>query len=220
MTNGPLPDEVVLLAYGIDGVARGTGGRTGYGVAGAVLLELTLADRIAVADRRVVVRQPASTGDPILDSVLGRIAAASKPRSPTAWVTALTKGALPPVLDRLVDAGVLRRVHDQVFWIFPRTRYPGQYDGVESPNRAAVRQRLRAAACGSRPTDPRTAALCALVSALGWERLTLPDLPAELVKARFEPIRQRLWPAEAVKEAIANQEAAATTSTITIASAG
>ena len=213
MTNVTLADEVALLAYDEDGSAHGMGAHLDVGLAGALLLELALARRIDVADGHVTVVDPAPTGDPLTDAALGRIAGDPKARRPKDWVNRLAKGARVAVLDRLVAAGVLARETGTTLWVFPRTRYPAS-SAVQPPAETDARQRMHAAVTGDGPVEPRTAALCALVSALGWERRIFPDLPHRQVTARLKQIRQAAWPAEAVRQAIEEVQAAVTAAVI------
>jgi hypothetical protein len=74
-----LPEDLVILAVG----AKPRGGpnngklpwRFCYGIRGAVLVALTLAGQVEVADGRIVVRSPAPLGDPDLDEALAGLAA-------------------------------------------------------------------------------------------------------------------------------------------------
>jgi hypothetical protein len=74
-----LPEDLVILAVG----AKPRGGpnngklprRFCYGIRGAVLVALTLAGRVEVADGRIVVRDSAPLGDPNLDEALAGLTA-------------------------------------------------------------------------------------------------------------------------------------------------
>jgi len=72
-------DDLVILAVG----AKPRGGpdngklpwRFRYGMRGAVLVTLTLAGRVEVADGHIVMRDPSPLGDPALDEALAGLAA-------------------------------------------------------------------------------------------------------------------------------------------------
>jgi len=201
-----LPEEFLLLAYDEDGTPLTDGTHLDNGLGGALLLELALNGRVDVADKRVVVLDPAPTGDSLTDEALDRIRD-DKPRKPGYWVTKLSKQARPRLLDKLVTEGVLTVEKDRVLWVFPRTKYPsasGEPPAVE----VAARERMRTAILGTGPVDPRTAALCALVAATDLDRKVLRDLDRRVVQARLKEIGEGAWAAEAVRKAIEEIQAA------------
>jgi hypothetical protein len=201
-----LPEEFLLLAYAEDGTPLTDGTHLDNGLGGALLLELALAGRVDVSDKRVVVLDPSPTGDPLTDEALTRIAA-DKPRKPGYWVTKLSKQARPRLLDKLVADGVLTVEKDKVLWVFPRTKYPSA-NGEPPAVEAAARERMRAAVLGSGPVDPPTAALCALVAATELDRKVLPDLDRKQLKTRLKEIGEGAWAADAVRKVIEEIQAA------------
>jgi hypothetical protein len=201
-----LPEEFLLLAYAEDGTPLTDGTHLDNGLGGALLLELALAGRVDVSDKRVVVLDPSPTGDPLADEALARIAA-DKPRKPGHWVTKLSKQARPRLLDKLVAEGVLTVEKDKVLWVFPRTKYPSA-NGEPPAVEVAARERMRAAVLGSGPVDPPTAALCALVAATELDRKVLPDLDRKQLKTRLKEIGEGAWAADAVRKVIEEIQAA------------
>src|SRR5688500_5350502 len=117
-----LADELALLAYDDDGSRKLGQPALGYGLAGALLIELALARRVDVVGKKVTVLDPAPVGRPLLDQALARIAD-DKPRKPAHWIEKLGKKLTEQVLDGLVAGGVLRREEDRVLLVFPRTRF-------------------------------------------------------------------------------------------------
>lgn len=209
-----LADEMVLLAYDDE---RGTLGVSGahldLGLGGALLLELVLADRIEVVGKRVRVRDAAPTGDPLVDEALRRIAAETRHRKPGHWVPKLAKGTRAQVLAGLTRAGLLRELRAKVLWIFPVTRYPAPGGRPPAPE-AEARHRLRAAITGPGAVDRRTAALCALVAAVGLGGKVFARVPKGQVKQRLKEIDADAWPAQAVKQAIDEVQAAITSAIV------
>lgn len=201
-----LADELVLLAYDDEGSAKLGQPSLGYGLAGALLVELALAGRVDVVDKKVTVLDPTPVGVPVVDEALARIAA-DKPRKAKAWVDKLSKGLTEKVLDGLVAAGVLRREEGRVLWVFPRTRYPSP-GSVEPAAETDARRRLVEAVRGDGPVEPRTAALCTLVKAVQYDRKVFADLPRDRVKARLKEISEGDWVAEAVRKAVEEVQAA------------
>ncbi|NJC63553.1 GPP34 family phosphoprotein [Planosporangium flavigriseum] len=200
-----LAEELLLLAYDDAGSLKISGQSLDYGLAGALLMELTLAGRVDVADKRVAVIDSRPTGDPVIDGALARIG--TERRKPQDWVTRLSKGLRDQYLHRMVDAGVLRRDQHKVLWIFPRTHYPAA-TGAQAAPETETRQRLLAAVNGGGPVDPRTAALCSLVRAVRLEAVAFPGLPKRQVRERLRAISDASWPADAVRKAIEAVEAA------------
>jgi hypothetical protein len=202
-----LAEEFLLLAYDEDGTPLTDGTHLDNGLGGALLLELALAGRVDVVDRRVVVLDPGTTGDPLADEALARIGAEPRARKPGHWVTKLSKRARPRILEKLVGDGVLTVEKDRVLLVFPRTKYPSA-NGEPPAVEAEARQRMRDAIGGSGPVEPRTAALCALVAATELDRKVLRDLDRKRVKARLKEIGEGAWAAEAVRKSIEEIQAA------------
>jgi hypothetical protein len=165
MTGVALAEELLLLAYD-DETGKATGSRIGLdlGMAAAVLVELALAGRIAYSDGMIVVGNPAPTGEPIADEVLGRIAA-DTPHSPSSWVQRLRHGLRDRVLADLVARGVVRHVDETELGFIHVHRYPVADGSVE----ADCRHRLAQALTGQAVPDERTAALATLVAAVRME---------------------------------------------------
>jgi hypothetical protein len=202
-----LPEEFLLLAYADDGTPLTDGTHLDNGLGGAVLLELALAQRVDVEDKKVVVIDRQPLGDPLLDEALARIAAEERGRKPGHWVTKFAKETRPRVLDRLVADGVLTTEKDRVLWVFPRTKYPAA-NGVEPTVETEARQRMRAAVLAEGAVEERTAALCSLVAATELDRKVFADLDRKRVKARLKEIGEGAWAATAVKKSIEEIQAA------------
>ncbi len=197
-----LLDELVLLAYDDEGRRIIDGGSLDYALAGALLVELALAERVGVENGRVVVLNTTPVDDGgLVTQALNRISADGRDRKPGHWVRKLSQGVRQPVLDHLVAAEVLRVVHSRVMIVFPRTRYPAVH-GVEPIAETEARGRMRAALEGTGPVEPRTGALCALVAATGSERKIFPEMDRKLLRARLEEISEGEWAAEAVHRTI------------------
>lgn len=212
-----LADELALLAYDDDGSRRLGRPSLGYGPAGALLVELALAERIDVVGKKVTVLDAAPLGEPVLDRALARIAD-DKPRKPAHWIDKLSRKLTDQVLDGLVARGVLRREETRVLLLFPRTRFPAP-DGVQPQAETDARARMARAITEDGPVDPRTGALCALVKAVGYDRKVFADLPRAVVRKRLKAISKGDWAAAAVRKAIEQVQAAITVAIIVPAAA-
>ncbi|GAA3392027.1 GOLPH3/VPS74 family protein [Cryptosporangium minutisporangium] len=210
MTVLPLPDELLLLGYD-DAAGKPLISATtlDLGLAGAVLVELALAGRIEVDDKKVRVIDSTPVDDPIVEAALDRIRAATKPRDPWSWLTTLSKGLREKVLDRLVETGVVEREESKVLGLFRVVRYPALNPAPET----AAHGRLDAAVRHDDLSGRHTVALASLVRAVDLGPKLFPDLPAKEVKARLDEIAEGEWAGQAVKDAIAAIQTALTAAT-------
>jgi hypothetical protein len=175
-----LRDDLFLLAHDDAGKLVVPETHLGAGLAGATLIDLLLAGRIAVAQGRLNVLDATSTGDEETDATIQSIQANTAPCGPRAWVSWISHGAYERVTDLLVKDGVVRRM-------------TGRRLGVLSVNRCLpenqedlvrVRSRVRYAIHGRDLPDQLTAALCGLVRVLRLEASLLLSTPtSELLLA-------------------------------------
>ncbi|SHM93965.1 GOLPH3/VPS74 family protein [Cryptosporangium aurantiacum] len=200
MTVLPLPDELLLLAYD-DAAGKPLISTTtlDLGLAAAVLVELALAGRIVVEQKKVRVTDPTPVDEPVAEAVLDRLRAASKPRDPRSWLTTLSRGLREKILDRLVETGVVEREESKVLGLFRVVRYPALNPAPET----AAHGRLDAAVRHGDLSGRHTVALASLVRAVDLGPKLFPDLPAKEVKSRLDEISEGEWAGKAVKEAIA-----------------
>lgn len=179
-----LPEDLVILAVG----AKPRGGpnngklpwRFCYGMLGAVLVALTLAGRVEVADGQIVVRDPSPLGDANLDEALAGLAAARA--VPAAqWMARSPAGFVTAYFERLEAAGILRSETVWLLFIAKRKGYrlvnPGYFENL----RAA----LRTAVTGTGPVDPGMAALAGLVHAGDIAHLLYPGGENAALRARL-----------------------------------
>ncbi|MEV6303683.1 GPP34 family phosphoprotein [Actinoplanes sp. NPDC051861] len=207
-----LLDEFMLLAHDRLGRRIADTTRLDYGLGGAVLLELAMAERIDVVDKKVAVLDRSPIGDPLVDAGLARIDADSRRRKAGHWVNKLAKGTRQQVLDRLVTTEVLDVERSTVLGFIPRTRYPwvGGHEAVAATD---ARERMRAALLGATP-DPRTSALCSLIAAVEIDRKLFPDMDRKVVRRRLKEISEGAWAAAAVRKAIQEVQAAITAAAV------
>jgi Golgi phosphoprotein 3 (GPP34) len=137
-------------------------------LAGAVLVELTEAGRIGVAEPggtvragRVVVLDPTPTGDPLLDLPLQRIAD-RRPAKPQDLLSGIAKGLRRQLLARLAERGILRAEEGRILGIFPVRSWPA----ADSAQEDEVRRGLSEVLVNGRTPSPAEAALVSLLSAV------------------------------------------------------
>jgi Golgi phosphoprotein 3 len=124
-----LADEIVVLMLRDDtGAIRSEcDSVANIAIAGGVLMELALLGRIDTDLTSLFIVDPKPVGDELLDSALQKIAAEPETRSSAWWirVLGLHSGDLSAkVLERLVQAGILRAEDRQFLWVFSRRAYP------------------------------------------------------------------------------------------------
>ncbi|PKN21490.1 MAG: hypothetical protein CVU65_16730, partial [Deltaproteobacteria bacterium HGW-Deltaproteobacteria-22] len=142
------------------------------------------------------------TGDPILDNALLNISGARKPRKARDWL--LSHQKLAPslqerLLDRLVQAGVLRRETREVLWVFHFKRYPTE---EERPERA-IRKEIHGVLFEGKAPTPDCAALLCLIHACSLGREVFPDHPHKETQQRLKAFAESDRLAKAVTESIA-----------------
>ncbi|MBY0337356.1 MAG: GPP34 family phosphoprotein [Acetobacteraceae bacterium] len=179
MSGLSLPEEITLLT--LDDETGRSVGRQGLAAAlalsGAVMMELALAHRVDTDRDRLEVLDTTPAGDPVLDAGLAAIAGSEDSRAALLRLSR-EEGLRPMLLDRLVGAGLLRRVEGRVLLVFPERRYLKPED---RPEPREVRARLLRAVEGDHIPEPREALLFGLARAVAL----LPALlPAPVLAAR------------------------------------
>jgi hypothetical protein len=219
-------DLLLLLTREDSGRLLVAGEQADAALAGAVLIELTGADRVGLAvegeDAKkgtVVVRDPRPTGDEVLDDALAQLTD-SKPRKPKDVVGRLGKHLRHGLYERLAGQGILRSEKGTVLGVFPTSRWPEQDASHERQLRADLADTL---VQGIEPA-PSTAALIALLHALravpkvvepGAHGITKKDL-----NARARAVAEGDWGSRAVRQAIDEMTAAVVASTAAVIAAG
>ncbi|MBW0118583.1 GOLPH3/VPS74 family protein [Pseudonocardia abyssalis] len=195
-------EEVVLLALDEDTGGGGTRLGLDWAVAGAVVVELALAERIAVGDDDVVtVVDPAPTGVGHLDTVLAEVAGRVK----VSTLLRRTRGGAPGrAIASLVERGVLRRRRGRLLGLVPAHRYPTQ----DASARSEIRSRLADAVLDGREPDERTAALIGVLHAARLRRRALPTGHRRQVRTRMGDIAKGQAVGPAVRTAIARTKGA------------
>jgi hypothetical protein len=141
--------------------------------------------------------------DPLLRSAYDKVAERSQRVQPL--LLGIGGGLRVPVMERLVERGLIRREKKRVLGLFPVTLAPANDTGYE----AELRRTVCAVLADGESPDTRTAAVIALLSASG----TLPSLhPAPkwsgTVYRRGKELEEGSWGAAAVSTAVTRTAAA------------
>lgn len=100
-----------------------------YAIAGAVVLELALEERIDLSDKRVRVTNTSKTGDKILDTYFDMIIQSKKERKVKDWVEKIGNKASQikkDTIDKLVESRILEKKEEKFLWVFSYNNYPTQ----------------------------------------------------------------------------------------------
>lgn len=135
-----------------------------YGIAGAILLELHLRNRIELTNKSVTIKDITNTGDEILDEVLNLIKIKVSIEEPKYWIRTIN-GSVDDLVDRIIDGlvkkGVLKKEEKRIFWIIPVDRFPTKDPLPEVHTRILIRSIVLESV---EPTE-RTLALLSLIKA-------------------------------------------------------
>jgi hypothetical protein len=221
-------DLLLLVTDDTSGKLSAQADQVDAGLGGALLVELTLMNKVDLTREgdegkpgRLVVRDSAPTGDPVLDAALTTVADRHG-KKPAAAIKPLSKNLRRTLYERLAANGIVRAEEGRILGLFPTHRWPAQDAGHE----AQVRERLTEALVQRVTPDARTAALVALVHALQCEHKVVDPQRHELSKrelrSRAEDIAKGDWASAAVRKTIDEMNAAVMTAIVaaTVTSAG
>lgn len=196
-----MPEELLLLMLD-DETGRLTDRAApagDYALVGAILAELALEGRIDTDPPRLRLRDPAPTGDAVLDGVLARIQAEPEPQDSRWWVETLAQDSeayRSAYFDRLVRKGILKAEQGRFLWFFSERRYPVVSDKEERE----VKARLMALIFEDGEPEARDALLIGLSRAAGLFPLMLAPAELERAQPRIEAVSRH----EALNQTVAD----------------
>ena len=203
-----LPEDLLLLALRDKKgtVVSSASLALTYGLAGAILLELTILDKIVLEGDKFIVKDATPTGDDIFDEALAKIHASKKIRKPSYWVSKLSgiKKLKDRLLERLVKQGILRREEHKVLWVIPTPRYPTLSGAPEMKRRELIRNAI----LHNVEPDERTGILISLVSACSLVNEIFEKEERKAAKQRVKEIAKGETVGKAVSDNVAGVQAA------------
>ncbi|SBN62990.1 Golgi phosphoprotein 3 (GPP34) [Curtobacterium sp. 9128] len=207
-----VPQAFALLLTEPDGRRAIDSQRFDTGLAGAVLADLAVRRAISLDGRHVRVVDGSPTGNPVLDGVVGTIAASGAARSAKWWVTKLGKRPLrDDVFAELVARGLLTSAQRTTLGIFTTMSYP-EADGRPEQQ---LRGEVLAVLDGRAAPTPFAAAVIGLLDATR----TLRGQFGKVDKARVQDITSGTWASVAVKRVLQDVQTAIMLAGVTAASA-
>lgn len=175
-----------------------------YAIAGGVLMDLAMENRIDTDLENLVLVDPTPVGDSLLDQTLDEIAAAET--QPTRhWVEQIVENAdviRAEALSRLVEAGILERQEERFLWVFRSRRYPT----VDGTAEKEVKLRIMGVLFSDEIPDPRDVMLICLVDACGIFEELLTRSELEKASGRIAQVRQMDLIGQAMAQAIRDIE--------------
>ncbi len=181
-----------------------------HALGGALLMDLSLANRVDADLEKLFVVNPEPLGIAVLDEALAKIAAEDRQQSTGHWVRVFAddyEHVQPQLLEQLVDRGILLRAS------LDRITAPDAQDRHTKEDRPLwdVRQRIIYELLSSTILDARDVAIISLIEACGlWSGLldqdSLDELRPKIKKfAKIELIGQAV--ADAMQEQSRRQDA-------------
>ncbi len=207
-----LYEEIMLLALRDEEGTIASGAMYNYAVAGAILAELLLEERICIEEPRrnkklVTLANDTSLGDDLLDECLERIETVRRRKQPGNWVShfANIKQLKHRVATRLCERGILQADEDKVLLLFTRKIYPEIDPG---PERRIIDRMEEAIFTDTDEIDPETVVLISLAQRTGILRVVFDKKALKARKQRIEQIINGEIIGKAAGDAIAAMQAA------------
>jgi len=206
-----LQEEILLLALEDRRGTTAFGSHYQHAIAGALLAELLLHQRIALEESRrkrfVGLVDDSPVGDPVIDAALDRIASAKRRATLPTWVARLggssrTKHA---VASGLCRRGILRADESKVLLLFTRKVYP-EID--PAPERELIDRLRHAIYTEATDIGPRTLILVSLAKGADLLKLVFPRSELRSRRRRIEKVINGEATGKATREAIQAAQAA------------
>jgi len=177
-----------------------------YGLGGALLMDLALQERIDLLDKKIVLVDPAPTGDAVLDAALDTIRTSSKLHDAKHWVVELggRTGVKEQLARQLVARGILREQERTFLWVFHDYRFPTTDPRPE----LSLRDGIRDVALGTARPDTRTLLLLSLLNACNLADRLFSREERKQARRRIKELVEHEQFGKAVGKAIADAAAA------------
>ena len=176
-------------------------------LAGAVLMDLALANRIDTDLQKLVVVDPSPTGDDLLDPVLATIVEALEVQDARAWLERLAEEQSGRIQDqalaRLVRRGILESEGGRLLWAFRARRYPT----IDGKAEREVKLRIMQVLFSEEIPSPRDIVIICLADACRIFSQIMPERQVEQTRERIDVVRRMDLIGRAVSGAIRDIEA-------------
>lgn len=136
-----------------------------YAVAGAILMDLAMENRIDTDLHNLILIDDTPIGDPLIDPILADIAGGGS-HDTRHWVEHVSRMGVElreKTLHRLVERGILENQDDRFLWVFRSRRYPS----VDGSAEREVKLRILNVLFSDEIPDPRDQMIICLADACG-----------------------------------------------------
>ena len=176
-----------------------------YALAGGVLMDLALENRIDTDLKNLILVDSTPLQDSLLDPTLADIAQADDTRDARFWVerTALRADTIREVaLNRLVEQGILKREEDRFMWVFQARRYPI----IDNTAEREVKLRIMEVLFSDQIPGPRDVVIIGLAHACDIFKEILSTRELARVSDRIDQVRKLDLIGQAMSQAITDIE--------------
>ena len=200
-------EEVMLLLLNDEGgkFVRVPDWSLSYALAGGVLMDLALEDRIDTDLEQLVLVSDTPVGDDLLDPTLADIAQAEDKRDARFWVertAAWSDEIRERALNRLVARGILETRDDRFLWVFRARRYPV----VDGKAEREVKLRIMEVLLTDTLPSPRDVVIICSADACGLFRRLLAKSELQAALVRIDQVRKLDLIGQATTQAIRDIE--------------
>ena len=180
-----------------------------YGIAGAILLDLTVEDRIEITEKRLILKSASVSADPVINDVITLMSQVSKPRKADYWVRKLATRHIRYkwlVLKGLADKRMVRIEEKKFLGLIP---YRQSYL-VESYTRSNLIRQLKSEILAyTREPSVANTALAGLIVACRMHRFLSDDRDElKTIKTRLKKIIKESPVSDVVSQTIRQVQAA------------
>ncbi len=175
-----------------------------YAIAGGVLMDLAMDNRIDTDLQTLILLDDTPTGNQLLDPTLADIAAGEQ-KDARFWVERTAERSQvirEQALNRLVERGILEREDDRFLWVFRSRRYPA----IDGKAEREVKLRIMAVLFSDEIPDPRDVVIICLADACGLFAQLLSRAELNRATERIEQVRKLDLIGQAMAQAIQDIE--------------
>jgi len=129
-------EKLILLSLDDEkGNLLSSGPQFNTAIAGAVIAELIILEKLRISEKRIKVSNTISTGDKVLDYALSEIRKSKKDKKLSHWVFTLANKA-PKTIEiyeqKFIDNKIVYRQESKVLWFFNKTNFPAKDSSLEN----------------------------------------------------------------------------------------